>query len=117
MKYCFKETPRKFELIQNDKSYVLEDVGEIQLDPNQLITLVNTENKRHDVVSKEWGYYITPSLNKRAKKEGYKTALVKNSFDLYYVMVVEINKIEQFNNYLIETNQILIEFLDERSMK
>ena len=76
--------------------------------------MVNIEGKRHDIVAKEWGYYITPSINKRAVDQGYKTALVKNKDGRFYIMVLEHEKMDIFNNYLNESNQILVEFLDEK---
>ena len=116
MKYFFNEKPRNFELKSKGNKIVFSDFGEIQLDNNELITLVNTEGKRHDIVAKEWGYYITPSINKRAVDQGYKTALVKNKDGRFYIMVLEHEKMDIFNNYLNESNQILVEFLDEKEM-
>ena len=50
----------------------------------------------------------------RLKEFGFKTALVKNSFNKYYVMIVDINHMDSFNSYLIEEKQIVIEWLDEK---
>ena len=47
---------------------------------------------------------------------GYKTALVKNDSGKLYIMVVELEKIDMFNKYLLESDQDLVEFLDEKNI-
>ena len=79
-----------------------------------MISFVNPEGKEYDIVAKDWGFYATPSINGRLLDEGFKTALVKNSFNKFYIMLVDPNKMEVFDKYLETDNQELVEWLDER---
>ena len=71
----------------------------VYVDCRKIISFVNERNKRHDFVSKEWGFYATPSINSRLKSEGFKTALVKNKKNQIYIMVVEETQMELFKLY------------------
>jgi len=48
------------------------------------------------ITAKDWGFYATPSINGRLQQFGFKTALVENPQGRIYVMVVEEEKIELF---------------------
>ena len=72
MKYSLKKKARIFKVGTNNHIEI-KDVGEIYLDPDEQITFVTRDGKRHDFVSKTWGFYVTPSINVRLKKEGFKT--------------------------------------------
>tara|TARA_B100000787_G_C16174321_1_gene288153 strand:- start:1265 stop:1414 length:150 start_codon:yes stop_codon:yes gene_type:complete len=48
------------------------------------------------------------------KKFNFKTAIVKNTFGKYFIMIVEIDKMDKFLQYLKKDNQIIIEWIDER---
>ena len=82
MKNLLNESPRVFSV--NDIE--ISDYGKIELDANEQITLINKSGQEYDIAAKDWGYYATPSLNSRLAKEGFKTALVKNSFNRYFIM-------------------------------
>lgn len=114
MKTNFKKTPRIITLEHNNRIHEFRDVGDLTLEENELISLRTNSGRQHDIVAKSWGYYLSPSLNKRLYDEGFKTALVKNSQNRLYVMTVEIDKLEEFLQYLKETGEELIEYLDER---
>jgi len=78
-----------------------------------MISFQTKSNKEYDFVAKEWGFYATPSINGRLKKEGFKTALVMNEHKNIYVMAVEEDKIHLFEDYLEKDKQNLICWLDE----
>ena len=109
MKTLLKEKPRVFEV--NDIQ--IKDFGKITLDENEMISFQTPTGKEYDFTVKEWGFYATPSVNGRLKNEGFKTAFVVNEFKKTYVMVVENEKIEQFQEYLKKDNQRVICWLDE----
>lgn len=111
MKNQLNESPRTFSV--NDIE--ISDYGKIELAANEQITLVNDSGQNYDIVAKNWGYYATPSVNSRLTKEGFKTALVKNSFNRYFIMIVKKGSLEQFQSYLESDNQELVEWLDERT--
>ena len=113
MKFSKKNPPRKFK-VGLDKSIEISDCGSINLNENEQVTFVTANGKEHDFAAKSWGFYATPSLNGRLKSFGLKTALVKNSIDQLYVMVVDPVFIDDFYNYLDLEKQVLVEWLDER---
>ena len=82
------------------KGHEIKDLGKILLDSNELITFKTSSGKNFDFVAKEWGFYATPSMNDRLKKEGFKTALVVNEIDQLFIMAVEEDKLDIFNEYL-----------------
>ena len=113
MKLKLKKKPRTF-FPRGDKKIKIEDLGDIELMPNEQVTFVKESGARFDFVSKNWGFYATPSLNDRLKNEGFKTAMVENSKGSIYIMVVEIKKLKLFQEYCNMENQKILEWLDER---
>ncbi len=96
------------------KGHEIKDLGKILLDNNELVTFKTPSGKNFDFVAKEWGFYATPSINKRLKKEGFKSALVVNEENNIYLMVVEKDKLEIFHNYLKQNqDNKLICWLDD----
>ena len=69
-------------------------IKKIKLKKDQQITFVEHSKgkiKEFDVVKKDWGYYATPSINKRLKKFRYECALIKNSQNkFFYVLLIKI---------------------------
>lgn len=106
------EEPRKF-IVGIDNSISISDYGTITLEPNEQITLLDRDGAEYDVAAKDWGYYATPSINHRLKNQNYKTALVKNSENRVYVMLVKNNKIDLFNDYCKKENQTIITWIDD----
>ena len=113
MKLHQKEPPRKFKVGQNDQIEI-SDCGDIELKPNEQVTFVTDTGSRFDFARKDWGFYATPSINGRLKREGFKTALVKNENNQFYIMVVESIKMNDFEKYCKDENQIIEEWLDEK---
>ena len=113
MKIKLKKIPREFKVGLDGKT-IIKDFGKIKASKNEMLSFVNSEGKEYDIVAKDWGFYATPSINGRLINQGYKTALVKNSFGKYYIMIVDIDKLRIFKNYLTKDNQTLIEWLDEK---
>ena len=116
MKINLNEPPRKFQ-VGSDYKITIKDCGSITLDPDEQITFTAKDGKEYDVVKKEWGYYATPSVNGRLKKFGYKTALVKNIEGMIYVMIVDKEKIDLFQEYINNSNQKILDWLDEKQTK
>lgn len=110
MKLEIKDTPRKFSVGDIE----IKDFGKINLNENEMLSFKTTSNKEYDFTAKEWGFYASPSLNSRLKKEGFKTALVVNETNQLYIMVVENDKIDIFKKYLKDNqDNRLICWLDE----
>ena len=113
MKLNLKNPPRKFKL-RDEKEIIISDMGEVILESDEQVTFVTSNGKRHDFVAKPWGFYATPSVNSRLKKEGFKTALVKNEFGQIYIMVVDAERLELFDEYCVSEEQTVLEWLDQR---
>ncbi len=97
-----------------DQQISISDCGRIYLEPDEQVTFVTQAGKEHDFVAKNWGFYATPSINGRLADQGFKTALVKNSFGKYYIMVVDPDKMADFKAYLKIERHEIAEWLDER---
>lgn len=115
MKLKIKDIPRIFRP-RKDKDIYISDYGDIHLEPDEQVSFVTASGKRHDFAAKEWGFYATPSVNSRLKNEGFKTALIVNTFGQVYIMVVDINKMELFEKYCEVEEQQILEWLDERKL-
>ncbi len=113
MKFIKKQPPRKFS-VGIEKSITLKDCGKIFLDYNEQVTFIRKDGKEHDFTAKSWGFYATPSVNGRLKSFNLKTALIRNSFKKYFIVVVDPKKMNDFENYLNSEKLILVEWLDER---
>jgi hypothetical protein len=107
-----KKKPRNFN-VGIKKNITIKDMGEINLSSNEQITFITQDKKRYDFCRKDWGFYATPSINHRLKKEGFRTALVKNSQNRLYIMVVDKKFIAKFNKYCKIENQKVLLWLDK----
>ncbi len=112
VKTFFDEIPRKFKVGLKNQ-ITISDFGKIHLDEDEMISFKNNNGKEYDVVAKKWGFYATPSVNEKLKKQGFKTALVKNENSKYYIMIVDTTKLVDFNNYLEEEKNYIVKWLDE----
>lgn len=110
MKIWEKDPPRSFRAGDTE----IRDCGRIGLEPDEQVTFVTPAGKEHDFAAKSWGFYATPSVNGRLKDQGFKTALVRNEAGRYYVMVVDPERMAEFDKYLDRDGQEVVEWLDER---
>lgn len=98
------------------KQQIIKDVGIIKLNDNEMISFRTGKHKYHEITKKNWGFYATQSINYRLKKN-FKTALVKNSQNRVFLMIIEKNKLKKFNRYCSEEKQKVIKWLDEIKVK
>ena len=112
MKFSRKKPTRTF-FVGKNKDIKIEDCGSITLDSNDLITFLTKDNKEWDVVKKNWGFYATPSINDRLFSQGFRCALVKNKRGSTYIMLVDKNKLNKFNNYILKEDSRVLMWLDE----
>lgn len=113
MKFEAKNPPRTYKCGINNQIQI-SDCGNIKLDSDEQVTFVTASGKEYDLAAKSWGFYATPSINSRLTNQGFKTALVKNSQSRHYVMLVEKDKVNLFEEYLAEEKIELLEWLDEK---
>lgn len=114
MKTAFKNPPRKYRVGKN-QAITIHDTGSLLLDIDEQITFLTEDGKEYDVCRKEWGYYATPSLNDRLRKNGFLSVLVKNASGHIYLWLVEEEKQTAFKRYLEAENQHIVEWLHEDS--
>jgi hypothetical protein len=114
MRFVQTVPPRTFRVGLNSEIEI-SDCGRIHLEADEQVTFVTPSGKEHDFVAKSWGFYATPSVNSRLVDQGFKTALVSSPMSgRFFIMVVERERIDEFEEYLRETNQVVVEWLDER---
>ena len=69
-----------------------------KLNMNEQITL-HLKKSNFDFAKKDWGYYISPSLQKRCLKSGFKGVIVSSGKN-YYIAFVHKEKTKLFLKYL-----------------
>ena len=111
MLFKSNKPPRLFK-VGLKKDITIKDFGTINLEPDEQVTFLTNEDAEYDVVRKSWGFYATPSTNKRLKNFGLRTALVKNKMNHYYIMIVEKGYEDDFNKYLDEESNEVVTWLD-----
>lgn len=90
----------------------LKHVANIYLKSDEMITFLDFKKNEYDVVKKSWGYYATPSIDKRLKKNFYETYLVKNAAtNNKFIFIVNIKKKKDFKIYIKKNNIKIIKFL------
>ena len=115
MDNIYKKNKRMFKVGIN-KDIEINDIGSLKLNDNDLITLVSSDGMKHEVCKKNFGYYLTQSFNNRFIKNGYKVALIKNEKNLFFIMLVETNKVNLFNEYLEKEKNSLVCWLPSDKM-
>tara|TARA_B100001059_G_C17702415_1_gene510861 strand:+ start:116 stop:472 length:357 start_codon:yes stop_codon:yes gene_type:complete len=113
MKVKIKNPPREYN-VGIKKDIKIKDCGTIDLYEDEQVTFLTRSNEEYDICKKSWGFYATPSVNSRLIKFNFKTALVKNSKNQVYIMIVEKDKLNEFFKYLEKDQNELVEWLDEK---
>lgn len=90
----------------------ISDCGKLFLEPDEQVTFVTSEGNEYDVTKKDWGFYATPSLNKRLVSFSLRGVLVKNSMNQYFVLLVEKGKENLFEKYVSEEMLTIVKWLD-----
>tara|TARA_Y100000389_G_scaffold204942_1_gene261060 strand:- start:3202 stop:4431 length:1230 start_codon:yes stop_codon:yes gene_type:complete len=111
LKIYTKKKPRHYKVGANNE-ITISDYGKIKLNSNEQISFI-ANNGLYDFCRKEWGFYSTPSINKRLKNNKFEIYLVKNIYDNIYLWTVEKNKKNLFLEYLHKENHEIIIRLDE----
>lgn len=111
MKFTPTDPPRLFEVGQ-EAIIKLEDCGRIELAPDEQVTFTTEGDGEYDVVRKSWGFYATPSMNRRLSRLGLYAALVKSPGGRTYLWLVENGKEEEFRAYVELEKQKIICWLD-----
>jgi len=87
-------------------------VADIKLRTNQQVTFL-FKKSQFDFTKKNWGFYVTPSINGRLVEQGFKTAIVKNKYKKIYIMSVHKKKLVDFKKYCKDHDQKVIKWLSD----
>ena len=86
--------------VGNKKNIVITEKLKIKLNDNEQVSFVGKKNKlNYEICKKNWGYYISPSINKRLKDYGYTVYIAKNKDGNIYLLAVDLKKINKFIVY------------------
>ena len=110
MRSYIKIKPRKYK-VGLDEKITINDYGKIKLFANEQVSFIGNTGL-YDFCRKEWGFYSTPSINKRLVNNKFETYLVRNLYNDIYLWVIERNKKNLFLEYLKKENHEIIIRLD-----
>lgn len=105
-----KKVNRNFMVGEKDKRIKINHVANLRLRNDEQITFL-FKNSEYDFIKKNWGFYATPSMNQRLKKQGFYSSLVKNKKKEIYLMIVHKSKINEFKKYCKAHHQKVIKWL------
>lgn len=95
------------------RDITLSHVANVELETDEQVTFVNEEGQEYDIVRKNWGYYATPSLGGRLKKNGLRAGLTRNiQSGALFVVLVDEDFEEEWAVYCENEGQELVAWLD-----
>lgn len=109
MKLKLTKIPRKFKT----DDLVLKDYGKILLKEKEMVSFQTPSGKENDVTAYSWGFYLANSLNGRLKNNGFKAALIIGEKKRIYITIVDVDKMDEFKQYLKKYNYVVLTWLDE----
>jgi hypothetical protein len=101
--------PREFQV----GSITLRHCADVELEPDEQITLVSGSGTEYDIVRKPWGYYATPSTNRRLAEHGLRAALAANLDGRVALLLVERGHENEFEAYLSAERMRVVAWLDD----
>tara|TARA_Y100000992_G_C21048314_1_gene388302 strand:+ start:263 stop:601 length:339 start_codon:yes stop_codon:yes gene_type:complete len=105
-----KKKNRSFALQSKIK---LTHKADIMLKNNELITF-KSNGSEYDVVKKDWGYYATPSLNKRLLSFNLRAVLVvSQKTGNLFVLLVHTKFKKKFSIYIKKEKLKILTWLDK----
>ena len=102
------DPPREFEAA----GVTLRHAANVELEADEQITLVGSSGSEYDIVRKSWGYYATPSTNRRLAEHGLRAALTSNPDGRVAVLLVERGHEPEFERYVAEQAMRVVAWLD-----
>lgn len=113
MKIDLSNPPRIFHIpLPNGERITLSDCAHITLEADEQITLFTHNGNEYDITRKDWGYYATPSLNRRLTHFNLRAVLVRGLNDTFFINLVERSHEEAFQHYLDRHNIRVVTWLD-----
>jgi hypothetical protein len=105
------DPPRTFQPRPN-RTIVIRHCADVALDADEQVSFVIGGGRGYDVVRKNWGFYATPSVNRRLNMMGLRACVAENAQGARYVLLVETGHEDQFFTYLKAEEMELIMWLD-----
>lgn len=79
----------------------IKDCANIFLNSNEQVSFVINKKSKYDLTKTNWGFYATPSINKRLKDNKLSAYIVKNLYNSrIFVLIVENKRKKKFLKYL-----------------
>ena len=92
----------------------MKDCGDVMLNDDEQITFKTKQGTEYDFAKKDWGYYASPSLNGRLINFNLRACLIRNTkTNRYFVLIVEKNFENKFNQYLTEESCEIVTWMDD----
>ena len=110
MKVIKKNPPREFEVGFECKR-LIKDCGFIEMKSNDQVTFTTESGGQYDVTRKDWGFYMGPSLNGRLSSFKFRSVLVKNRLNYFFMLLMESGFEESFQKYLEEEQLSIISWM------
>jgi hypothetical protein len=102
------DPPREF----SAGGVTLHHSANVELSADEQITLVSSSGSEYDIVRKSWGYYATPSMNRRLAAHGLRAALTVGADGKFALLLVERGHEPDFEDYLADQQMRLLTWLD-----
>lgn len=102
MKARALKNPRAFRVGAHE-SITIHQSHEIELDEDEQV-LLRAGDKLHALTRKNWGFYLTESLEQRVADAGFRAALISNSLGRRFFVLVLSDRETVFEEYLQDEN-------------
>lgn len=86
--------------------------ADVELNADEQVTFTSPSGTEFDVARKAWGYYATPSLNRRLPEHGLRAALAANADGRITLLLVERGLEPLFEMYCAEQAMRVVAWLD-----
>ena len=90
----------------------IRHAADVALEPDEQVTFTTPAGGEYDVARKAWGFYATPSLNRRLPDHGLRPTLAVNAAGLLYLLLVESGREADFEAYLERESMRILAWLD-----
>lgn len=102
------DPPRRF----TAGEIAITHVADVELGDDEQVTFTTASGTEFDVVRKEWGYYATPSLNRRLPEHGLRPALCRAGDGRTSILLCERGAESRFAAYLSSQQMENLGWLD-----
>ena len=102
------DPPRAFRVGDTE----IRHCADVDLDADEQVTFTSASGTEFDVARKSWGYYATPSLNRRLPAHGLRPALTANADGRIALLLVEHGHEAEFDAYCGEQGMRVVAWLD-----